>query len=184
MLRHCVFVMIALLNLSVSKSAHALEPEAVLGEYWKDPLFGEAAAEHTVRFEILHRTLWPKQASVPINQTVRVVVSNKTDQLQMLAFSDQPAELMLDPEFKLFVDEDILHAQMEPIVDGNHTHAGTDVDRPLPLVKTLDQKPSVLVKPGEFKEFLIRFSEAVEVKVFSVLHPLEGAEYFSSMDAK
>lgn len=159
-----------------AQQASALKPEDVLGEYWKDPLFGEAAAQHTIEIEILHRKLWPEAMRVPTDKNVRFVVMNKTEELHMLAIASDPERLLEQEKFALRVQEDVLHASMEPIQDGQHTHAGTDVNNPEKLVKSLAQNPTVIVRPGEFKELLVQFEAPAVLNVFCVLndHRNEG----------
>jgi len=159
----------ALVCLMLSSTAQALKPEDVLGEYWNDPLFGAAAAQFTVDVEILHRKLWPEEIAVPQFKNVRFVVTNKSEELHLLAFSSHPGKLMADEKFMSFVKDDVHHALMKPVVDGNHTHAGGDVDNPQPLVKKMSQNPTVIVRPNEFKEVLISFDEPGSLELFCVL---------------
>ena len=163
----------------LSDIAQAIKPEDVLGEYWKDPLFGAAAAQYTVGVEILHQKLWPEQIDVPQLKNIRFVVTNKSESLHMLAFSSDPEELMSDEKFLSFVKDDVHHALMKPVVDGNHTHAGEDVDNPQPLVKSISQNPTVIVRPNEFKEVLISFDEPGDFELFCVLDEHAGLGYRS-----
>lgn len=159
----------SLLGCLFSMQVWALQPEDVLGEYWKDPLFGSAAAGHTVQVEVLYKLLWPKEAIVPAYTNVRFVVTNKSDQLHLLAFAENPEDLLADEIFAVSMAEDVYHANMEPIVDGQHSHAGSSVDDPKPIVMTLDRKPSVVVRPHEFKEVILQFEPGQELYLFCTL---------------
>jgi len=167
------------LLLALSATAHALKPEDVLGEYWKDPLFGAAAAKETVQVEILHKLLWPKEISVTRGHNIRFVVTNKTPMLHVLAFSEDPETLLVDDDFQVYLQEDLFHASMEPITHGQHTHAGTAVDDPKPIVLTMDRNPSVLVRPEEFKEVIIQFESQTSVTLFCVVSGHEDERHQS-----
>lgn len=173
--RHYMLPLFFLL-LVLAANAQALKPEDVLGEYWKDPLFGAAAAKETVQVEILHKLLWPIKTSVTQGENIRFVVTNKSPSLHVLAFSTEPEALVADDGFQQYLKEDLYHAAMEPIVDGQHTHAGTAVDNPKPIVLTMERNPSVLVRPDEFKEVIIQFDAPKDVILFCTIagHEDEG----------
>jgi uncharacterized cupredoxin-like copper-binding protein len=173
--RHYMLPLFFLL-LVLAANAQALKPEDVLGEYWKDPLFGAAAAKETVQVEILHKLLWPIKTSVTQGENIRFVVTNKSPSLHVLAFSTEPEALVADDDFQQYLKEDLYHAAMEPVVDGQHTHAGTAVDNPKPIVLTMERNPSVLVRPDEFKEVIIQFDAPKDVILFCTIagHEDEG----------
>ena len=166
-------------------AAHALKPEDVLGEYWKDPLFGSAAAEETVQIEILHKLIWPKAFEVPVGKNIRFVVTNKTEVVHSLALAEDPEALLNDPQFVQLRDEDVFHASQAPVRSEGHVHAGGNVDDPQPIVLTMDRNPSVTVRPGEFKELIVRFDSARQLHLFCTLeeHRFEGfASSFSIVE--
>lgn len=153
--------------------AFSLEPEEVLGEYWKDPLFGEAAAELEVELELLHRLIWPPKFTAELASKVRLVVRNKTEQIHVLAVAESNDGLISDESFRSRISDDLHHAENMPSHSAGHVHGGSSVDAPESLVKTIDQKPSLLIKPGEFKELIMSVDRIADLNVFCVL---EGHE--------
>ena len=164
------------MGLFLAKISIALEPEQVLGEYWKDPLFGEAAAGLTVQVEILNNKLWPETISVPTGVNIRFVVTNKTEEIHLLAMTNDVDTLVSEASFKQFLRDEVYHTKLKPVVDGQHQHASTNVDDARSMVKTLGERPTVIVRPGEFKEVLVRFSDANKLLLFCALddHLEEG----------
>lgn len=174
LLSHKLFSLIILLVMCAQ--AHALKPEDVLGDYWNDPLFGSAAAKQTVQVEILYKLLWPKTQRVAANANIRFVVTNKSDDLHVLAFAKEPEAVIADHEFGHAIADEVYHAQAEKTPDAHHSHIVSSVDKPLPIVLTMDRNPRVLVKPWEFKEVIIQFEAHETVYLFCVLdnHLHEG----------
>jgi uncharacterized cupredoxin-like copper-binding protein len=165
--------------------ASALEPESVLGEYWKDPLFGEAAAEAEVQIELLHRLLWPQEFTVTAGHKVRLNVFNKTEELHVLALTADPGQLNLDSEFQAFISEEVFHASMKDgYVSGHHDHHVSSGDAALSLVRNLDQKPTITVAPGDNKELIIRFDDAAVVHLRCVIDGHEDLKHHSLIRVK
>lgn len=161
-----------------STSSVAITPEQVLGEYWKDPLFGEASSDKSVSIEILQGTLWPKTIIAQKDQTLRILFINKTEELHFIAISEDIESLVKDEEFKLFVKEEIYHAELNPITNGQHTHASTELDDAKSIVVTLDDRPTVLIPRHDKKEILIRLNKAVAINLQCILdgHDSEKGE--------
>lgn len=174
----------AMLLCIICAQAYALKPEDVLGEYWKDPLFGSAAAKQTVQVEILYKLIWPSQVSVNANQNIRFVVTNKSDSLHMLAFSREPEQVISDQDFKAAVADEVFHAKAEKTPDAHHSHIVSSVDKPRPIVLTMDRQPRVLVKPGEFKEVIIEFEADDRVFLFCVLDDHMDEGYISEIQVQ
>jgi len=171
--------LVPILGLLLAKTSIALEPEQVLGEYWKDPLFGEAAAGLTVQVEVLNNKLWPETISVPTGVNIRFVVTNKTEEIHLLAMTADLESLTSDASFKKFLNDEVYHTKLKPVVSGQHQHASTNVDDARSMVKTLDERPTVIVRPREFKEVLVRFSEPNELLLFCALDDHLEAGYSS-----
>jgi len=163
---------ISLLCLMCASVAQALTPEQVLGEYWKDPIFGQAAASFNTRIEILNGRIWPREFQAPQGQNARFVFINKTDQPHLLAFTRNESALLKDSSFKQFADDELYHAEQkmnQPRGGGHHHHAGSSTDDAQDIVKTMSQRPTVFVSPGEEKEILIRFEAGEKVSIICVL---------------
>lgn len=159
-----------LLGMGLSMSAHALTAEQVLGEYWKDPIFGQAAASFDTRLEVLNGRIWPSEFQAPKGQNARFVFINKTDQPHLLAFTRDEDALLKDVEFKKFAMDELFHAeQMQNQPRGGHHHSGSSADDAQDIVKTMSQRPSVFVSPGEEKEILIRLEHDERVSIICVL---------------
>lgn len=164
---------------SISSLA-GITAEDVLGEYWKDPLFGEAAESQTIHVEILQGRIWPEQISVPVDQTVRFVLINKSEEIHLFAFTNNVASLKTQSEFKRFIDDELYHAETEARAAGHaHSHSATSVDDAQAIVKLLEQRPTVLVKPEDKKEILIRFTKNEIIELHCVIpahyeHNLKG----------
>jgi len=171
----CFLLLLALIPF---RAATALTPEQVLGAYWEDPLFGQAASQSTIRVEILHERMWPEQLVVQAGQIIRFLIENKTDSLHILAFAKDVNTLLSDEAFDLFVQDEIHHQQQANASSLGHQHGGgqSDTKNTVDIVKRLDQKPSVTVPQGDRKEILVRFSEGGEVRLFCAMegHHLEG----------
>lgn len=163
--------LLIILFLQYSLFSHAgITAEDVLGEYWKDPLFGEAAESQTIHIEILQGRIWPEQISVPIDQTVRFVLINKSEETHLFAFTNNLAVLRAEPEFKRFIDDELYHAETAAKAPIHaHSHSGTSVDDAQAIVKLLEQRPTVLVKPEDKKEILIRFTKSELIELHCVI---------------
>lgn len=144
--------------------------ESVLGEYWKDPLFGEAAESHTVQIEILHEKIWPNIISVKHSETIRFVFINKSKESHLFAFSEDIDQLIAEEIFQGFIQDELFHADQESNADPrSHTHTSSSVDDAQAIVKLLSQRPTVFVKPNDKKEILIRFNEKSTIELRCVI---------------
>lgn len=147
-----------------------ITPESVLGEYWKDPLFGEAAESQTVQIEILNGKIWPTEILVQSSETIRFVFLNKSKAHHLFAFSEDINQLIQDDVFQKFVQDEVFHAeQSSQASPRHHSHAASSVDDAEAIVKLLSQRPTVFVKPDDKKEILIRFSEPAWVELRCVI---------------
>lgn len=176
----CV-LLLALLTLSI-RPVYALSPEQVLGEYWKDPLFGAAASNKDVSLEVLYKTIWPSESRVHVGETVRFIAINKGDELHLLLFSKARSRLQEDTQFQEFVADEVHHAQAAPSASHHHSHHGSaTVDETVDIVKQISQRPTLLIKPGERKETLVRFDHPGKYYVFCVLDDHLDQGYISEI---
>lgn len=153
-----------------SMALSKITAEAVLGEYWKDPLFGEAAESHTVQIEILNGKIWPNVISVTKSEIVRFVFLNKSKQHHLFAFAKDIDLLLQDASFQDFIQDEIFHSDQESNSDPrSHSHSSSSVDDAEAIVKLLPQRPTVFIKPDDTKEILIRFDESQLVQLHCVL---------------
>lgn len=176
-----VLVKVFILGVLCPLYTYALTAEQVLGEYWNDPLFGQAAAEHTVELEVLHRRIWPMEVTVPSEKNIRFIVKNKTEEMHLLAFTKQPERLIADEHFKMFVNDELHHARQSSAAHHHDHHSDGAADKTQDIVKTLDQNPTVLVRNNEEKEILISFSDVGELYVFCVLDEHQKKGYVSKV---
>ena len=164
------------------KGLAGLTAEQVLGEYWKDPLFGEAASEATVAVDLLFDQVWPSKITVPSGKNIRFVFFNKSKTPHLMAFSNDISIQLADDRFKKFIKDELFHSQQRVIAGQGHSHSGTSVDDAQALVKTLDQWPTVFVKPDDKKEILIRFNEPTTIFFTCVLDMHEEEVYRGAID--
>lgn len=144
--------------------------EAVLGEYWKDPLFGEAAESHTVKIEVLNGKIWPNTISVKHSETIRFVFLNKSKENHLFAFAKDVDVLIKEDVFQRFIQDEIYHSKQESTSDPRaHSHSSSSVDDAEAIVKLLSQRPTVFIKPNDIKEILIRFLEPASVELRCVI---------------
>jgi|GEM_PF-1514265 len=156
--------------------------EEILGEYWKDPLFGEAASEATVSIELLPGMIWPNNVTVPLAKNVRFVFINKSEESHLIAFSEDIKKQLADDRFQKFIKDELYHSQQQVIGGTGHSHSGQAVGDAEALVKKLDQWPTVFVKPDEIKEILIRFDIPMQLPFICVLETHEEKEYKGIID--
>lgn len=156
--------------------------EEVLGEYWKDPLFGEAASDATISIELLSGMIWPNKVTVPLSKNVRFVFINKSEESHLIAFSADIKKQLEDERFQRFIKDELYHSQQQVIGGTGHSHSGSAVGDAEALVKTLDQWPTVFVKPDEKKEILIRFDTLIPLPFICVLETHEEKDYKGIID--
>ncbi len=169
-----------LTGMGVCSSVKALSPEDVLGNYWEDPLFGKAASDRSVHLEILHKRIWPQSLEVRSENTVRFVIENKSDELHIIAFTDDVETLIADERFIAFTRDEIFHANKKHGPSNSHSHTGANADGGVDIVKTIDQRPTVTVAAHDRKEILIRFDEEEDIIAFCAIdaHHEEGYQTF------
>ncbi len=163
--------------IGVSYSVNAeITAESVLGEYWKDPLFGEAAGEFTLRLELLDELIWPKQLEVKLARKIQVVFENKDKEMHIMAFSPDPQELLSNEDFHVKIKDTLLHATQTSWYTGDHQHNGNDFNDTQNFVKSLGDLALIVVEPGDRKEVIIRFDTTDPITFFCVLdhHINEG----------
>lgn len=155
MLKLFSFILLYVIALQVEAG---LTAEDVLGEYWKDPLFGEAAESLTIQIEILSGKIWPEKIKVPQDKTVRFVFSNKSNESHLFAFTNDIEALLAKESFQKFIQDEIFHSKQESQSDPrSHSHSSSGVGDAEAIVKRLDQRPTVFIKPNDIKEILVRF---------------------------
>tara|TARA_R110001592_G_C13161810_1_gene748996 strand:+ start:2440 stop:2997 length:558 start_codon:yes stop_codon:yes gene_type:complete len=171
MIKAFSFILLLFLTNKVNAGLTAVD---VLGEYWKDPLFGEAAESLTIQVEILSGRLWPEIIKVPLNQTVRFVFQNKSMESHLFAFTNDIDDLLSKKTFQKFIQDEIFHSVQESQTDPrSHSHASSSVDAAAAIVKSLDQRPTVFVKPNDVKEILVRFNTKDMVQLRCVIEAHE-----------
>ncbi len=161
---------------------NAITPEQVLGEYWKDPLFGAAAADHTLNVEILVEKIWPETLSAPLHKNTRFVFENKTAEPHLLVFTRAAKKVLEDESFQKFAADELYHSQQKQAHSaGHHSHAGSSTDDAQSIVKTMDQRPTVFVESGDRKEILIHFMSEEPIEIFCALDAHREAGYSSDL---
>ncbi|MFT6907848.1 MAG: putative cupredoxin-like copper-binding protein [Oleiphilaceae bacterium] len=167
MIKAFSFILLVLISSIVNAG---LTAEDVLGEYWKDPLFGEAAESLTIQVEILSGRIWPGKIKVPQNQTIRFVFLNKSKESHLFAFTNNIDALMAKESFQKFIKDEIFHSKQASQADPrSHSHTSNSVDEAEAIVKRLDQRPTVFVKPNDVKEILVRFKVSGMVELRCVI---------------
>lgn len=161
--------LISVLLAAVPSASFGMTAEQVLGEYWKDPLFGRAASSHEVSLELLYKRIWPERVEVPPEETVRFVVKNQGDEVHILLFSRERDPRTSDDEFQEFIRDDLHHATQAVNSSHHHHSSGSSVEETVDIVKVVDQRPTLLIMPGEQKEMLLRFPEPGMYHAFCVL---------------
>ena len=160
-----IFVLSSLSFASIAE----ITAESVLGEYWKDPLFGEAAGEVSANFELLWRRVYPDEKELPLNKKIMFAFENRDSQMHIMAFSHAPKDLLADDKFNALVNDTLLHAQQKKTYSNNHQHSNSDVTNPQQFVKVIEDLPLVVIKPNSRKEIVIRFDDSSPVTIFCVL---------------
>ncbi len=162
-------------------AAAGVTAEQILGQYWKDPLFGAAAAEKTVVVEVLNRRMWPERITVDPDTTIRFVFENKSEEPHLLAFSADIEALLNDESFRKFREDEIFHASKKQQPSGHHHHEGGSVDDAAALVKLISQRPTVFVSGYDRKEILIKFNPDDKVRIFCALDSHHETGYVSQV---
>jgi len=165
----CKLVLILTLVTYSFHSWAGLTAEQVLGEYWKDPLFGEAATEQTYSVELLVGRVLPELLAIPKSTNIRLVFLNHTSEPHLIAITKDPASLLVDEAFVKFVEDELYHSQQTVVSGRGHSHSGTSVNNAESMIKTLDQRPTVFVKSKDRKEILLRFDQAETLSFFCAL---------------
>lgn len=174
-----VFIFLGLMSLVAPASA--LTAEDVLGDYKSDPLFGVAAAEREVVLELLHRLIWPKESEVRHGERIRIKLINKSKRAHAVVFSTEPSSIIKDKDFQAFVKDDLMHASLEPIRDGQHTHADLGFSAPKAMVKKISDHPVLTVRAGEFREMIVEVDVNEAIIVVSVSEEVFEDGYVSSI---
>lgn len=167
-----------------SISIAEITAEAVLGEYWKDPLFGAAAGELSQSFELLKNRVIPNQATIKLNKKIQIVFENRDSEMHIMGFSHNPLALLADEDFKALVADTVHHANQNKSYGNNHQHSNSDVTNPQEFVKTINDLPLVVIKPKSRKEIIIRFDDQNPVKIFCVLDDHIHTGYLAEIDFK
>jgi uncharacterized cupredoxin-like copper-binding protein len=171
-----MLIVMALSLLSINSQA-GITAEQILGEYWKDPLFGAAATEQTVLVDVSTGQVWPSEITVPVSKNIRFVFSNKSSESHLFAFTQDVDVLLKNEEFIKFVKDELYHSQQTVNTSSGHSHSGTSVNDAEAIVKKLSQRPTVFIKPDDLKEILIRFDEPIKLNFTCVLDPHEDKPY-------
>jgi len=146
-----------------------LTAEQVLGEYWKDPLFGEAATEETYVIDLLNGRVLPDEVDIPVSKKVRVIFLNSGPKPHLIAITRNPQELLSDEKFLKFRADELYHSQQVVVSSASHSHSGQSVDNAESMIKTLPQRPTVFVNSNEQKEILLRFDQVEKLQFFCAL---------------
>lgn len=156
--------------LGLSLSVYSLEPEDILGEYWKDPLFGVASAENVQRVEVLYKLLFPQEMEVFTGQRTRFVFENKSEDVHVFLFSEEPVQALDDEQYQAFVKDEVMHATMESNHSGGHDHAGGGGNSAAKsMVGRLEDKPTMTIQPNDKREIIIGFDEPTILTLRCVL---------------
>ena len=161
---------VALWLLGSSLSVYSLEPEDILGEYWKDPLFGVASAENAQKVEVLYKLLFPQEMEVFSGQRTRFVFENKTEEVHVFLFSSEPSHALHDEQYQAFVKDEVMHATMPGNHSGGHDHssaAGNSAAKS--MVGNLEDKPTMTLQPNDTREMIIRFDAPTTLTLRCVL---------------
>lgn len=161
--------LISVLLSALPTASFGMTAEQVLGEYWKDPLFGRAASSHEVTLELLYKRIWPERVKIPPEETVRFVAENRGDEVHILLFSRQLDPHATDEKFQTFIRDELHHATQAKRSTHHQHSSGSSVEETVDIVKAVDQRPTLLIKPGEQKEILLRFPETGIYHAFCVL---------------
>lgn len=165
-----------------SLSGYALKPEDILGEYWKDPLFGVASAESVHRVEVLYKLLFPEEIEVFTGQKTRFVFENRTDEVHVFLFSAEPDDALGDEEYKAFVEDEVRHARMEVSSADGHVHSNANTDAAKSMVGTLADRPTMTIQPKDTREMIIRFDEPATLVLRCVMAGHEDHGHESRVD--
>lgn len=153
-------IVVILLLLVSGQAVSGVTAEDILGEYWKDPLFGEALADKTIRIEVLSSRIWPEVLQVDLGEKVRVLVENKTEDPHMIVFTQDIEVIENSEDLKTLIKDELYHAKQSSGSGAHsHSHSGSDVENPQSIVKTIEQTPTVFVREFDTKEVIIRFDE-------------------------
>lgn len=174
-------VLLGLSLASYSVSGYGLEPEDILGEYWKDPLFGVASAESVHRVEVLYKLLFPEQIEAFTEQKTRFVFENRTDEVHVFLFSLEPSEAMGDEKYKAFVEDEVKHARMEVSSADGHVHSNTNTDAAKSMVGTLADRPTMTIQANDTREMIIRFDEPATLVLRCVIEGHEDLGHQSTI---
>lgn len=158
-----------LLTLSTAPLSHAagLTAEAVLGDYQSDPLFGEAAAQHSVIIEVGILKFEPKHVNVPAETNIRFVFTNSSFDSHLMVMAHDINEVLAD---KAFINEYLEHGSEEVSVPGGHSHGdSSSADDASPMVKLIHEHPAVFLKPGDTKEILVKFFDNQPIQLACAL---------------
>ena len=158
-----------------SSLVYALEPEEILGEYWKDPLFGVASANQRVQVEVLYGMLFPQTINVPANQRVRFVFQNKSEDIHVFLFEQHGDNALSDDAFKAFVADEVHHASMALSSNDGHVHAhnGANADGTKSIVGRLSDRPTMTLQAHDEREMILMFDAPGMVSLRCIL---EGHE--------
>ena len=108
---HYLLLMFLMLSCLANQCGAGPTAEQVLGEYWKDPLFGEAAADVSIPIELLSSKIWPETINVAADKNIRFVFHNKSDQFHLVAFSADVNGLLNDQAFQNFIKDEVSHSE-------------------------------------------------------------------------
>ena len=151
------YLFLSLLLLFTLTTNAGVTAEDILGEYWKDPLFGQAATDRTVELEVLVGRVWPQSVNISSGSKVRVLVKNRTNEPHLLVFTKDLKALYQSEAYKMFVLDELYHSKKKAQQGSGHSHSGNSVGDAESIVKPLSQNPSVFVVGGDRKEVLIEF---------------------------
>jgi len=179
----CLRLCAILFSIVLSSNSFALEPEEVLGEYWKDPLFGVAAAESTHRVEVLYQLLYPELIKTISGQKMRFIFENKSDEVHVFLFSSSPDELQEDQTFQAFVADEVHHATMKSHSGEGHNHTESSSAKDTKsIVSVLEDRPTMTIEPWDTREIILRFDQAGVVYLRCILDGHEDHNHNSVIE--
>lgn len=115
--------------------------------------------------------LAPGRLTVQNNAIVSIRLVNKSEQAHLFVVTRDRRALEDSEDFQNRMRELRLHAEQTRSSGGTgrHQHSDSGPDEAAALVRTLDQNPAAYIKPGDQREWLLRFDEATEASLVCLL---------------
>jgi uncharacterized cupredoxin-like copper-binding protein len=126
-----------------------------------DPLFGSAAEDQTVTIDLGERSFDQQELSVVAGQTVRMLFNNP---------GNQPHRIVIGHDLVKFWSQNGLSDKQASAdglqkSNGGHSHELPEsADEGSPLVKTVEELPTLMLPPAQTREILVRFPLASDIE--------------------